>query len=216
MPQYAHPRTSAAFARLPRATSRDAVLERCDLCSQALGAAHDHVLERSTRRLTCVCPTCAVLFEHDPKGRFKRVLHTVRRLDGFRLSRSQWERLQVPMDLAFFFRSSTEGRAIAWYPSPAGATESPLSADAWDDLERVNPALAKMASDVEALLVNRVGSGRGSDPEYFIASADECYRLVGLIRSHWHGLSGGAEVWRAIATFFDDLRNRAALGVTHA
>ncbi len=63
-----------------------------------------------------------------------------------------------------------------------------------------------MQPDVEALLVNRVGAAR----EYFIVPIDECYKLVGLIRLHWRGLSGGAVVWGEIARFFDDLRRKAA------
>ena len=38
---------------------------------------------------------------------------------------------------------------------------------------------------------------------------DECYKLVGLIRTHWRGLSGGTEVWEEIGRFFDELRERA-------
>ena len=55
-----------------------------------------------------------------------------------------------------------------------------------------------MEPDVEALLINRVGPAR----EYFLAPIDECYRLVGLIRLHWRGLSGGTEVWKEIQGFF--------------
>ncbi len=32
-------------------------------------------------------------------------------------------------------------------------------------------------------------------PESYILPIDECFRLVGLIRLHWKGLSGGTEVW---------------------
>ena len=38
---------------------------------------------------------------------------------------------------------------------------------------------------------------------------DACYRLVGLIRISWKGLSGGEEVWKAIAEFFADLRAKS-------
>ena len=48
-----------------------------------------------------------------------------------------------------------------------------------------------------------------ADPEYYLAPIDQCYRLVGLIRAHWRGLSGGTEVWREIAQFFDELKARA-------
>jgi hypothetical protein len=38
---------------------------------------------------------------------------------------------------------------------------------------------------------------------------DECYKLVGLIRMHWKGLSGGTEVWRELGEFFTNLKARA-------
>jgi hypothetical protein len=62
-----------------------------------------------------------------------------------------------------------------------------------------------METDVEALLVNRVGDGR----EYYIVPIDECYKLVGLIRTHWRGLSGGTEVWREISKFYANLKERS-------
>jgi hypothetical protein len=72
-----------------------------------------------------------------------------------------------------------------------------------------NPLLAEMTPDVEALLVNRVGAARGVPAEPYVAPIDECYKLVGLIRSHWHGLSGGTEMWREIAAFFSALKEKA-------
>jgi sorbitol-specific phosphotransferase system component IIC len=73
-----------------------------------------------------------------------------------------------------------------------------------------NPILNKIGPDVEALLVNRVGLARGvSAAEYYIVPIDACYKLVGLIRIHWRGLSGGTEVWKEIADFFTQLRTRA-------
>jgi hypothetical protein len=35
---------------------------------------------------------------------------------------------------------------------------------------------------------------------------DECYKLVGLIRLHWRGLSGGMEVWEKVGQFFAALK----------
>ena len=93
---------------------------------------------------------------------------------------------------------------IAMYPSPAGATESLLPLTAWETLAANNPALHQMQPDVEALLVNRVGDKR----TYFIAPIDKCYELVGTIRAHWKGLSGGEEVWREIDGFFAQLTDR--------
>ena len=66
-----------------------------------------------------------------------------------------------------------------------------------------------MEADVEALLVNRLGLSRGhSAPEYYLLPIDECYKLVGLIRMHWKGLSGGAEVWQELGQFFSSLKSR--------
>ena len=59
-----------------------------------------------------------------------------------------------------------------------------------------------MDPDVEALLVNRVSETR----EYYIAPMDQCYKLVGLIRAHWRGFSGGSEVWEKINQFFAELK----------
>ena len=58
---------------------------------------------------------------------------------------------------------------------------------------------------MEALLVNRVAPVR----DYYIALIDQCFELVGLIRAHWRGFSGGEEVWRKINGFFARLRERA-------
>lgn len=117
----------------------------------------------------------------------------------------------VPIELVFFFKSSPERRIVALYPSPAGATESLLALEVWEDIVKDNPMLSEMTPDVEALLVNRVGSERGVPAQYYIAPIDECYKLVGLIRMHWRGLSGGTEVWREIAAFFSALKERAEI-----
>jgi hypothetical protein len=116
----------------------------------------------------------------------------------------------VPIEMAFFFHSTPHGKMIALYPSPAGPTESLLALDTWKDIVETNPVLNEMESDVTALLVNRVGHVRGGIPvEYYLVPIDECYKLVGLIRAHWRGLSGGTEVWREINSFFTALKRRA-------
>jgi hypothetical protein len=40
---------------------------------------------------------------------------------------------------------------------------------------------------------------------YYRAPIDQCYRLVGIVRTHWRGLSGGHEVWQEIDGFFREL-----------
>jgi hypothetical protein len=82
---------------------------------------------------------------------------------------------------------------------------SELSMPDWHELFAADPALLAVEPEVEALLVNRIGD----QAAYFIAPLDLCYRLVGLIRTRWRGLSGGAELWREIAAFFTELEQRA-------
>jgi hypothetical protein len=188
----------------PRAV---AVRERCALCDAELAAEHSHLVEVATRRLACACEACALLFSGQPGGRYRRVPRGVRLLADFHLTDAAWDGLGIPIDLAFFLRSTPAGGVIALYPSPAGATESLVPSDAWEALAEENPVLRDLEPDVEALLVNRVGGAR----EYYRVGVDECYKLVGLIRTRWRGLSGGHEVWAEVRGFFDGLKGRSSL-----
>lgn len=199
-----------AFAALRQFARKRKPVERCELCSLELGREHPHLIELAARKMICTCDACALLFDGRSDGRYKRVSRRVQALNNFHLSDAQWESLMIPINMAFFFNSSVEKRVVVLYPSPAGAVESLLSLEAWEEIVRDNPALGNMESDVEALLVNRVGKSRADVPaEYYIVPIDECYKLVGLIRAHWRGLSGGTEVWQAIGRFFTDLKSRA-------
>jgi hypothetical protein len=126
----------------------------------------------------------------------------VRRLSGFTLTDAQWDDLLIPVGMAFFFYNSAEGRIMAYYPSPAGPTESLLPLESWQELVRANPILGEIEPDVEALLVNRLKGGQA----YYLTPIDRCYELVGLIRLNWRGLAGGSEVWQQIAAFFQRLQ----------
>jgi hypothetical protein len=201
-----------AFARLRQLARKRTAAERCDMCSQELASEHEHLVEPANRRLICACGACAILFEGQAGAKFKRVPRQVLFLRDFHLTDAQWDGLMVPIEMVFFFHSSLHGKMIALYPSPAGPTESLLSLDTWSDIVQSNPVLNEMEADVTALLVNRVGQGRTSQPaEYYLVPIDECYKLVGIIRAHWHGLSGGTEVWREINTFFGALKRRAGI-----
>ncbi len=150
-----------------------------------------------------------MLFSGD-RMKFRRVPRRVRSLSGFNLSDAEWNDLMVPINMVFFFKSSVEKRVSAIYPSPAGATESLLALEAWNGIVGRNPVLNEMEVDVEGLLVNRLGYARGySAAEYYLIPIDEAYKLVGLIRMHWKGLSGGTEVWKELGEFFSRVKARA-------
>ena len=180
------------------------------MCSAELRMEHAHLIEAAQRRLHCACDACAMLFSGQAGTKYKRVPRDVRLLADFRMTDAEWDGLLIPINLAFFFQNSVNARVSALYPSPAGATESLLPLEAWNSIVQANPALKGLEADVEALLVNRVGLARGSAPaEYYVVPIDACYELVGLIRVHWRGLSGGAEVWKEIGNFFAGLRAKA-------
>jgi Family of unknown function (DUF5947) len=186
---------SVADSRLGRlARARQPVLERCELCSEPIGRDHRHLLEPVSRELLCACRACGLLF--DRGGRYKLVPERRERLDDGVLGELDWEELRLPVDIAFFLHSSSEGRDMAFYPSPMGATESQLPVEL--------KILATLEPDVEAVLVNRA---QGAD-EHWIVPIDDCFRLVGAIRTHWKGLTGGKQVWLEIASFFEDLERR--------
>lgn len=198
----------AALRRLATARSRlsaGVADEKCELCSVPLAPEHRHLLEIATRKIVCSCDACALRFPAEIGGRFKIIPRDTRTLPDFQMSDAEWENFALPINLVFFFKSSPHEKMVALYPSPAGATESLLPLASWQNLVAENSALARMEPDVEALLVNRVGEAR----EYFIAPMDVCFELVGLIRVHWRGLSGGDAVWQEIEAFFAKLKMAA-------
>lgn len=203
-----------AFATLRQFARARRPVERCELCGLELHTEHPHLIEVASRQIVCACDACATLFDGMMGSRYRRVSRSAKLMADFQMTDAEWDGLLIPINMAFFFRSSVEGRVVALYPSPAGAVESLLTLEAWNSMVERNAVLEHLLPDVEALLVNRVGPVR----EHYIAPIDECYRLVGLIRANWKGLSGGAEVWREIGGFFAGLKLRADVvsGEAHA
>jgi hypothetical protein len=187
-------------------------IERCDLCSAPLAEEHQHLLEPADRKITCACDACAVLFSGQADMRYRRVPRRIESWPNFVMPDLQWESLGVPISLAFFFFSSPQEQIVAVYPSPGGATESTIPAEAWQPVTEENPALAKLEPDVEALLVNRMRGARA----YYRVPIDECFKLVGLVRTHWRGLSGGAALWPEVDKYFQQLEARSAKKASHA
>jgi hypothetical protein len=194
------------FAAPPPA--RTAPEERCELCDRLLPPRHRHLLETERRTIRCACDGCALRFDGVIGGRFALIPRDARRLPDFQMSDQQWAGFSLPIDLAFLSYHTPAAKMVALYPGAAGAVESLLTLSTWSDLVTANPELADLKPDVEALLVNRCGTAR----DYYLAPIDACFELVGLIRMHWSGLSGGSAVWREISGFFQGLDPSMASG----
>lgn len=181
--------------------------ERCDLCGTTVPSDHRHLLQLVERQIVCACEACWALRSGDAEFR-PTGMRTVW-LENFDCPDEVWGGFQIPIGLAFFMRSSIADPArpvVAFYPSPAGATESELTLEAWDALVQRNPVL-DLEPDAEALVVNRL-----VDPhQHLIAPIDDCYALVGLIKSRWEGISGGNALKEAVPAFFDSMRRRAVV-----
>ncbi len=128
------------------------------------------------RQIVCVCESCWALRSGDAE--FRPTGTRTLWLEDFELPEELWAQFRIPIGLAFFMHSSVTDCVVAMYPSPAGATESELHFETWSRLVEMNPVLATLEPDAEALIVNRM-----SDPPAFaIAPIDRCYMLVGLVK----------------------------------
>ncbi len=188
--------------------SREPVQEACEFCATPIPSLHPHLVQVEERRMICACGPCGFLFNNPGAGGggYRRVPDRYLSDPDFRLTDAQWDALQIPVGMAFFLYNSAQGRIIACYPSPAGATESELELPDWTAGAGGSRLAAELEPDVEALLVRREKE-RGT--ECLLVPIDACYRLVGLVRLHWRGFDGGADAWREIDGFFDALRDAA-------
>jgi uncharacterized protein DUF5947 len=199
------------LSRFREQAARPAPGERCEMCSAAIAGEHAHVVNVEVRTLLCTCRACYLLFTRPgaAQGKYRAVPDRYLRLPFFVLSPAAWESLQIPVRMAFFFSNSTLGRVVAFYPSPAGATESLLPLEAWRGLVEENPVLAGLAPDVEALLVH---GRRGAESfDCYVVPIDACYELTGIVRRRWKGFDGGEAAWRDIGDFFARLHARSRL-----
>ena len=186
--------------------------ERCEMCAAPVADEHQHVVDVQSRSLMCVCRPCYLLFtDHEAELRYRAVPDRYLSFPEFRLDRAEWDELQIPVGLAFFFTNSAQERVVGFYPSPAGATESELPMTTWDRVVEANPALRTAAPDVEALLVrcDEHGGQQGGELTCHLVPIDACYELVGRMRMTWRGFDGGQEARAALAEFFDTVEQRS-------
>lgn len=197
------------------ATHRTAGVERCGLCGDPVGERHRHVLEErhggspaagatshEPAALMCVCVPCTLLLDRDGAGGGHYRLVPQRRTRVADVSSAS---LGVPVGLAFFVKQR-DGAVLGHYPSPLGTTQAEIDAAAWAAVEAGSPPVAAMTPDVEALLAWTRAAADATG--HWIVPVDECYRLVGLVRRHWTGMSGGTALWREVAGFFAELNAR--------
>ncbi len=208
----------AALRRI--ATTRPAPVtdERCEMCAEAIAPEHQHVVDIESRVLMCTCRGCYLLFDHEGKAlRYRAVPERYLEFPGFGLAPGLWDALEIPVGLAFFFHNSVRDATTAFYPGPAGATESELPLDAWSDVLAADPRLRVLTPDVEALLIRVPGrddlgtsrDGSSGEISCHLVPVDACYALVGRLRALWRGFDGGTEARAAIDEFFADVAARS-------
>jgi hypothetical protein len=164
--------------------------ERCELCGAPAGDDHPHLLDMEGPQgtLACACRPCHLLLAAPGAGggRWRAVPDEWRAVDAVDLP-------DVPVGVSFVVVDSRTGGAVAFYPGPAGATESEL--DVAVDL------LPPMTPDVEALVI------RGH--EAYVVPVSAAYGLVGELRTAWKGLTGGDAPERVLNTFFTRAARRS-------
>ena len=176
--------------------------ERCEMCAEPIADQHQHVVNVEGRQLMCVCRGCYLLFtDTHAELHYRAIPDRYLVFPDFALDRRAWEAMQIPVGLAFFFRNSALDRTVAFYPGPAGATESELDLAAWNDIRAADPRVDLLAEDTEALLV-RVPEEQNQPPECHLVPIDACYEFVGRLRMLWRGFDGGQDVRAYIDSFF--------------
>ena len=164
-------------------------VERCALCGVAVEEDHPHVVDAEAAgasSLACACRACHLLLAPSTTGRWRAVLDEWRAVDAFDLP-------DVPVGVAFVVVDPQRGRPVAYYPGPAGATESELDVAA--------TALPALTPGTEALVVR--------DGDAFVVPVSAAYALAGELRTTWEGLTGGDAPTRVLDAFVDQARARS-------
>jgi hypothetical protein len=203
----------AALRRVTSTRPAPVTEERCEMCAVPIAHSHQHVVNLESRVLMCTCRNCYLLFDIDgAEQRYKAVPARYLSFPDFSLGPGQWDELEIPVGLAFLFRNSVLERTIAFYPGPAGATESELPLAAWDSVVAANPQLGMLERDVEALLIRAPDHRRGQEASDYtcnVVPIDACYELVGKLRQLWRGFDGGQEAHDAMDAFFAMVSERS-------
>ncbi len=179
------------------------------MCGEPITQAHQHIVNTEQRSLLCACRPCYLLFTAErAELKYRAVPDRYLSFPDFRLGAGEWDDLEIPVGLVFVFQNSAMDAVSAFYPGPAGATESTLPLTAWHQVTRANPALQQLLPDVEALLLRAPARG-GGEYECFLVPIDSCYELIGRLRQVWRGFDGGTEAREQIAEYFEQIGRRS-------
>ncbi|MFC0081867.1 DUF5947 family protein [Aciditerrimonas ferrireducens] len=209
--------TDAGFAALRRLRARGgADGERCELCGEALEAAHGHLLEVPERQVRCCCRACQLLFEHPgaAAGRLRAIPGEVVPL-AEPVAGDWWARLGLPVGVVFVVVDDA-GQPSAAFPGAAGAAWAELEGASWRALGDAHPEAQRLLPEVQALFVSHPGRGwPPSGPgEGWVVPIDACYELVGALRQSWRGFDGGPAAQAVVARFCERLAGAVAKHTT--
>jgi hypothetical protein len=180
------------------------------MCGEPIPVEHQHVVNVEQRSLLCTCRPCYLLFTaEDADLRYRAVPNRHLAFPDLRIGPGEWDALEIPVALAFVFKNSSMGRWVAFYPGPAGATESLLPLDGWAALLRAHPELDVLRADVEALLFHPAPGATSAGHQCFLVPIDSCYELIGRLRQVWRGFDGGTDAAARIEAYFADIARRA-------
>ena len=184
----------------PSAAESDS--ESCQGCGAAIAPEHRHVVDLQSRAFVCVCVRCWVVLPSAAHSSYRAIPERRARPAGSMLSEREWDDIEIPVGIAFFFRNSTLDTVVVCYPSPAGPVESQLALG--------DAAWARwLVPDVEALLVRRTHRASNS----LVVPIDVAYELVGCVRRSWSGFGGRGDVDGVIDDFFDGLQRDAEAAI---
>ena len=128
----------------------------------------------------------------------------------FVLSSAQWDALQIPVGVAFFFMNSslnTSPRSIQAPQAPPSrccrsirGIRSSMRIPIWPRLCPTSKRSSFAAGIVDP---------EAAQAECYLVPIDVCYELVGELRRLWKGFDGGTEAHAALDEFFDRVRTKA-------
>ena len=197
---------------------------RCDRCGVGLlpDPRHAHLFSYSRRSLLCACAACSAPYREGVIGKerspaYRLVPSRVERIDALSLTQADWEELGIPVQIAFLLKNQREnGWRLGRGRGPSRLSQPGREYGIGHPAGGVDPPLVQLLS-ARATRAGRRSPARRQAPRqarYFRAPIDECYRLAGLLRSHWEGFAGGPRVGAAVDDFFAELASRAATDET--